>query len=1400
MGPVNIKRKAYPLVLAFFFLCLISFRSHAQLFTVTPHDLLPDQRVVVEGGEVPPWKTLWDDARNSALQGDFKTALRQYNDLLTLKSNLEEARWELARLLMYLKSWPDAAALLELLIEADPENLQYINTSGKVMLEMEQYERAVDFFKRGHEEKPSDKTALAGLVEGLLKLGRKSETVPYLEQLIRQEPTNRGVRRYLALILYELGSYEKALTHFTILTRSEGVELEVLYKTAKTHQRLGHEQQASAYWQRVLAREPDNLEGHVFLADHFEKMAQLDRSLDHYQAILAQSPEDASFYARFGARFENSGEYDKALKYYENYLRHYPDDSKVIQRVAAINTAARKKKQVQPPPQLNNATNIQGQVESLKADIRNLEEMGRFHDTMPLYRQLFKISPEDHEIIVLLVKDLLAISDIEGQDAMLTFLSGTVPDNEDLYRAMADILRSLAREDELLAVLRKIHELDPGDTFTTEELAILHLNRDELQLSRNYFTELTNAGCWNATCLEARALLAQKISLPAHALADYEALLRQNPGRNDIRLAAIALAAQLGLLDTAVFHAGYLQNFSPVIKNFELKFLLAEAYRKSGYLHRAIERYQDIIAQSSEESGGVAVHFRFRSRLGLAKSFEDLGLMYEAEQTLRTALVSEEFRLSILDRLFYLFLDTGRLVESAVWLQAINYEIDELQRHDRTGTSLEWQKYFYQAEMYEAFDNYELAIDFYQQAESLLIKNGSDKTSGFVADKGIAGFRLRKQMAAAFMQDGKHPEAEQIVLGLQDRHGENLEILVLLEQIYLAWGKNSAAENAAETARGTAAQDLGRQLTLAGLYKDRQDPGKQFEAAEKASLMRADSLAAKQLLVDARLNQGEYIAALELLTQFLGNFPENTWFVSQQAGLLAKTGNFQEALSLAAALLAENPGRLDITLLKARILWEMGNWRESVAQYEAVLTPPLEELLGKKMPELVMNIEQLSPKDSWWPVLDLSEEKPANIFDVIMLPEQAVDFSESGRTVNAVTAEYYALYRWQDRFNKELEVRRSVLRREYYHAANKLENLIEEFGSNDFLLYDLAGLYSKLERLGDEAAIYRQLKAQNALFPGLEDTIRRNNLKRRPTAFLTYNMLYDDGWDGYKSVRQQIFKGGGQYYHSTNQKWNFDLDRIHYESTRDSQNVWSWRTMLTYDVKLSQGLGLSLGGGFEKPADGINDTVLLHGALTGKIADEMRAVFSVNQDVVADTIASLKRNIKKQDYKIELMFDLFPRLLLGGYYDFIDYSDSNWTNNYTFWASYIIFPEPTLLEITYNYDFYDSREGQKNGVLSDDGFASEDHPYWSPLNYWITRFSFYFKHQLSNDTLARGVPSYYTLEYSFGYDSQDNDLQELRGSLNLEIAQNYILRGSYGYVDLDVYQHEEVFLSLIYRF
>ena len=113
--------------------------------------------------------------------------------------------------------------------------------------------------------------------------------------------------------------------------------------------------------------------------------------------------------------------------------------------------------------------------------------------------------------------------------------------------------------------------------------------------------------------MEARASLAEKLNLPAQKLQDYEALLKLQPNRYELRIEAIALAAHMGLLDTTVFHAGYLQFFQAVKEDFEFKILLADAYRESGYLAGAVERYRDFLEQTSGENEATTRHLRIRS-------------------------------------------------------------------------------------------------------------------------------------------------------------------------------------------------------------------------------------------------------------------------------------------------------------------------------------------------------------------------------------------------------------------------------------------------------------------------------------------------------------------------------------------------------------------------------------------------------------------------------------------------------------------------------------------------------------------------------------------------------------------------------------------------------------------
>ena len=1365
---------------------------------VTPYVLLPEQNIEVSGEKLPQWKIAWDKARKNALQGNFDEALRLYKALLVMKSNLDEARWEMTRLLIHLKRWPAAAESLEILTGSDPENTVYISSLGKVMWEMEQYERATALFKKIYLKNPTDQLALAGLVEGLMKLGRKVEALPYLEQLSQQEPTNRGVRGYLASVYYDEGNYEKAKPHLTILARSDEVEADILHKTAETYEHLGHDLQASFYWERYVARDPENQQAHAYLARYYEQTGQFPRAVQHLQNLLEHYPDDATLLERLGRMSEKTGDYAGARLYYERYLTKVPEDKEVQRTIAGLMTATDMRKS--PPAREHYPiAESSGKFDDLKKSLLQMDKTVRYRKAAPLYRQLIEFIPGDREIINALADDLLIIAGNEDAGSMRQYLADIAGDNLDIYNAMAELFRQLNREDALLAVLRKVHELAPADNVTVQELAILSLRKNELLQSRVYFAKLPDENCSDINCLQARALLWEKLHLPEHELRDYENLLKKQPDRYKIRFRVIYLAANMGMIDTAVYHAGYLQGIPSVSEDPGLKILLADTYRKSGYFRRARQRYLSIIDALRAEKTPEGERFRIRSWFGVADSFKEAGLFYEAEQALRTALAEETERIPILEALFELVLEEGKTAEAEVWLGALLKEIDSMPPETAAKAGLARKKHSLQIRMLSARGDYRQAIALYGQASTGMQEMlRREDNHGDLFANAPSEMLLDTRQALNLMYAGQMGEAEKAALALREKFGLEAEPLVLLERIYRAAGKDAAADMTLSELKDYAAEDFGRQLVLADLCRKYDNLALRLEASETAAKLKPYSLSAQRQYVEALVADEEYEQALDKLIHLQVIYPDNSWLLSRQAELMVKVGRFAEALAVGNMILSENPVRTDVILRQARILWEMNRWRDSVGLYERVLNPSVKDILAEKLQEIIPGYAS-EPENHWWRVMTFTRDVSLSMPELVMSPMHAVDFSENGRAVNSVAAQYYAQYCWQQRFAKELAVRRSVMRWEYFHAANMLEDVINEYGSDDFLLFDLAGLYSRLERLGDEAVVYRKLRAGNADFPGLAEAVQRNNLKRRPQIFLSYTVKEENGWKGYKAVRQEIFNTGGGDYKSVNRKWGLDLARISYESTDNGQNVWGLRTMLKYDAKVSQAFDLSLGGGVEDLGVGYKATPLYYGAVTGKIADEVRAVLSVHQDVTDDTIAGLTRNIKRRDYKAGIMLDIIPRIVFGGYRDVVDYSDSNMTKISSFWASYIFLPEPILLKVSYNYNLYDSDEGRQPGLPGPDGFAPDDHPYWAPQNYWMTRFSFYFKHQLSNDALARGVPSYYTLEYSLGYDSEDHDLHELKGSINIEIAKNYILGASYGFVDLDVYKNKETFVTIMYR-
>jgi len=1354
-----------------------------------PHEFVLERNVVLEKGqEQPQWKILWDEARQAAVAGRFDEALSRYQALLVLKNNLEEARWELARLRIHLRQWAEAATLLEILLEADSERTDYLGGLAQVLREKGQYERAVELFGRALAKKPADQGFLTGLVESLLKLGRKTEALPLVEQLCRLAPANADFQRQFALLAFDAGDYETALPYLVRLAEQKNADQEILIRTAQVHARLGLAA-AAAYWQRVVVREPENAEANGWLGDYYEKKGQADRALPHLLALLGRESGNTSLLARIGTLYVKDGQHRKAVGYFEQHLQHHPDDREILRLLVKSYVTLGDREKALGILERYFVGNPVSDPEYLEMAARLFDEAGYFQKAIPLYRRLLAVSPNDQEILAALVTDLQAIGDNNGALEVWRRLAKVASNRASVYRAIAVFLEKIGRDDELLEILEQLHDLEPADEQISLQLASLYLKRAAYEEAGALYALLRKNGHRSVQFFEGAGQLNEKLLHDEQALRDNEELLVLAPARHDIRLVCARLAGKLGFIGAAFEHLANLATVRQLADDPELRIVRAGVLKEGGFYKAALSDYRWLASAS------MGQEMRRQAWTGEAALFQDAGLGYEAEEALRRAMTTDtENREYYIRQLVELALQHGQSEAAESWLQAMQIPEDSTAV---VAAGADCSLHLARARFYAGKGDLRRAV---RISRDLFNDScGASEATAGGGPQDVMRLRVGLDFSKYLLSAGQIDEAENIANALRVDFGDRVELLVLLEQIYRRHGQAAKADDMARRNLAAAEEEFGQLLNLIGCYKEYGDLSAMARVAQVMAKREPEDLKTRFILAEIQERQGEFADAISTLQGIASEYSENSRATAEIARLFVRTGKFTDALQYCDRILEEQPGRPDVILLKARALWGDHQWKEATEVYKAYLATAVDEVLltEAKQQNVALHLE---PQTTFWNRITFTSGRIPRVSEVVMTPAHLLDTSQEKGQINRLAAPLYATYRWQDIFARELAARDAVQRREYYHAAKLYGALARDYGFEESLLFDLAGINSRLGNLGEETVLYQQLRAVNPEYPGLEEAFQRNRLKRQPLLSMEYGRRKEEGWGKYLAMDKSWQELAAWFSPRSEQELRISTTRTNYESPDDFQKLWSNRIFMSYEAKIFKGISLQLGGGVEDLDDGYPSSGIFSWALLGKLNDQVETFVDFRRENIDDTIASLIRGIVRQDTTTGVSIDLLPDLMVGGEYIFRDYSDDNQTLGYTLKSSYTVFPEPLYLRLGYNYQFLDARQGSASGgPLLADGFAAADHPYWNPSNYWQSRFSIYFKHQFAHDMFERGIPRYYTVEYGLGHDSRGHDLQDLRGSFFVEWTKHVIVKASAEIFHLKDARTNEITCSMIYR-
>lgn len=1344
--------------------------AHAAPLTA-PGEPVPRREIVQQGAQPKArWKSLWDEARAQARAGRPAAAAGLYEEVLRLKPENEAARWELARIWLLLKKPAQALSHLERLVEMAPANGEYRVALAAVLLQRGQYGRSVELFARVLEAEPGNIPALKGIATGLAAQGKRSEALPYLERWYAVEPAAAGLRRMLADAYYEQGLYEKARP-FVADMAAGSRDKEVLKRAAVTHARLGLATQAAEYWKKVLRQEPANKEARVFLAEYYEKEGQGEEALAFLRPRLEQEPQNPVLLRRIAQLYLNMAQPARALPYLERYVELRPGDHEALRQVVDIHAGLGNRAEALAGLERLLAAEPQPDLAKLKQAAYLYEAQGQLERALPLYERIIESTPDDPEILSRLAQALVAVGDDQA--------------------ALA-VWEHLGKRQKLIEALEGLHGHEPANRLVMLKLATMYLAKDALEKSRQMFDKLAAAGEQSPNFFAARASYYERSGQLDHALTDYEAALQSWPNRHELRLRCLRLAGLLGYAERVVVHAEALvaaERRGERVPPFPLT--TANGYRDAGLWQKAANWYEEALARSS------APRERAEVRLELARLHEEAGRRYEAEQAARQAVLENPDSMDAYLELFDLALQRRAFQDAEAWLS-------HLTALNRLGAEMVGQP----GEAARA-----AAVRVEELRARLLAAQGDAKAAARGFRAMLAGLpapaagepsrqgRLHRDLIVllgrSLLAAGKAAEAGEVLRPEWAATRENLAAAVLLMEVYGTMGREEEARRIFVEAREAAQQDAARLLELVRLCRQEGRFAEVLTLAWAQPELLARSLAVQRAVVEAAVKRGEQEQALTLLTELGARYPEESDLALRRSAVLLQRGRLAEAAQILEALPSEIRRQPETRLLRARIQWTMGERKTALQTLGEAMVPSVDDELAAAGQAQGVAMPVVEPP-SLWSRLVAGGEEPLPVAAAAMAPQRLAAEAPLAKSVSRVAAPFYAGSQWQRQLQAEFEAKGAVERREYFAAAKEYEKLVRDYPADGSVLYDLAGIYSKLDQPLAEAALYETLRARGEEYPGLAVAAERNRLRRRPQSSVVYGSSREEGRGGYKAIQQEEVVARHRHALALQQEVSASLARVEYQATDRDATVRANRAEAGYARRLFSGLTLTAGGGVSSLEEG-EDTLLAQVSVAGDLGDRLWSRLAFQRDVVEDTVASLTRAIVQEAVSAEMGLDLLPRLQVGGGYGYTGYSDNNWTQGYDLWASYILITDPTLLKLSYTYDFKDSMEAPQLGPLLADGFAAGDHPYWAPRSYWQKRLNVFFRHQLGDDPYGREAQRYYTASYTMIYDSRGYPQQNWEGSFFVEWRPDFLLEASAEVTTGQEYRSRTLFLSLTHR-
>jgi len=966
------------------FLFFLACSSFILIANPCPADELiaPDRNisVVKKEPDVPFWKSLWDEARIFAGEGDFVRAVESYSQIYKLKPNIEEANWEYCKVLLKIEAYSDVSRIIAGLLEMSPYKIEYLLAGGQVAFHNKDYDSATKYFGKAFQKAPigaSSDIALDGFVKSLRKQGKKQIAFHLLEQLRLRSPDNLLLLHEAAIDAHQLHNDKRARKLYRELLEGENVDDRIIFQAAQVFDSPGFEKETAELWEKYVKKHPDYLPFRRNLNEFYQKTNNAEAAIPHLVYLADKTDINDDYLVQAGTVYlDEISRPDKALAYFERYIEKHPDDAKIRKVIADIQSV--------------------------------------------------------------LAKDFLVIVENDGAMPLWKDLSKVTGNRMEIYLKMADLLEEQGKPKELIAVLSIIYDQKNKDDSIALRIAKQYYSLENYDQALTYLKMISTPSKLSKTHYKFKGSIEILLGLEIDALNSCEKGLKI--GKEDIllRKLCIELAGSLGLVGKARFLFSEGERLSGRYRDPTIILTYLDQLSKN-YLFYEFEQisnnYREFLVSDTK------THFQFA--LHQARTLRKSGKKRKAEQSLRQILNIGLDPKETLFRLAEDAIQDKNFTDANSWynsLSKILYPNAEKISYDSNGGRM----LLLRVRLLKGTGDYAKAIKLIetnQKRYEISLGGGAASPLMMEMNKELCwlNFYLEKYSTASTIVNelaNKEPfDPETIFLqtilsrkivnngdegALFFAHQPVVSRLLTTVEKELIYQEYEAAEKHLQIILEKIPGSVAGKTMLAKLLFAQ---GKFDQAIEPLMVMVKEFPQESYFYtqwIDIETRRGRYEDAITILKKQAGNIDDIDTLVS----LFAAKGDTEGILTL------------------ARIIWGNKQFEEALEIYDWLLSPTVVEILGQEFEENNINYFDLIEEDSFWDsVMSLLQSEPTVVTELM---DPAFLINNRGNTAGKIVAEHFAEYSWQKLITYEYMARKAIFERKYTSAEQNYKRLFEE--------------------------------------------------------------------------------------------------------------------------------------------------------------------------------------------------------------------------------------------------------------------------------------------------------------------------------------------------------------------